>query len=369
MNGGIVTHHFLPGKGHDALPFDEKQAIINLGGSTVRVLVLGATGLLGNNILRAAIETGWEAIAFDWAGRRRRRRRHPALEGLPVTIAEGRPDDPTALRRAMKLSQVVFHTQGYSPPNSLRHQRRIEEAERHIGHVLRAADEATPDLLIYTGSVCTIGQPDVATRLPDEFNVYRRGSILHPYWDAKLVQEEAALAFGRRSKTAVIVLNQAQLIGPYDLGLEAAGPLIEMCRRGFRRFLPGRVSIADARDLAQAHIVAAERGRPGERYVVAGHNLTRHEMLSRMAHACKRSPPNNPIQLDSYERLTRISERLSCLGRPNRQFTLSFEVAAARYCGWYDSAKARDELNFDNRPLANTFRATLAWLEQAGLLK
>jgi len=326
----------------------------------VRVLVLGATGLIGANVLRAAIDAGWETAAFDRPDRRRRR--HPALEGLAVEIAAGKPDDPEALRRAMEGCQVVFHAAGYAPPNSLRHQRRLVDARQHIGRVLQAAGEAAIGRLVYTSSISAIGRSDVPTRLPDEFNSYRLGQVLHPYWDAKLIQEEAVLAFGRKSGIPVVILNPAEVIGPYDFDLEAARPLLEMVRRGARRYMPGKASVADARDVAQGHIAAAERGRPGERYILAGHNITRQEMAAIMARACKRPAPDKPVDLRSFERWTRFSERLACLLRPNHLFPLGYQVEAIRQCQWYDSGKARDELGYTNRPLINTYRAALAWL-------
>ena len=73
--------------------------------------------------------------------------------------------------------------------------------------------------------------------------------------------------------------------------------------------------------------------------------------------------------MSRYLRLTQLSERISCLGRPNRPFPLSFEVAAARFLGWVDSGKARTELGYLNRSFVNTCRATLAWLKAVGVIR
>jgi dihydroflavonol-4-reductase len=167
----------------------------------------------------------------------------------------------------------------------------------------------------------------------------------------------------------VVVLNVSQVVGPHDYHFQAARPLLDMVRRGIREYMPGRVSVADARDVAQGHIAAAERGRTGERYILAGHNITHHEMLAVMARACKRPPPEGEADMASLTRWTRLSERLSCLGRPNRPFPLSYQLEALRQCRWYDSGQASDELGYSNRPLLNTYRATLAWLREVGRLR
>jgi dihydroflavonol-4-reductase len=293
----------------------------------------------------------------------------PALEGLAVQTAAGAPDDPVSLQQAMEGCQVVFHTAGYAPPNRFRHPRRLLEARQHIDLVLDAAREAAIGRLVYTSSVCTIGRSDIPTRLPDEWNGYHLGQVLHPYWDAKLVQEEAVLAFGREGDVPVVVLNPVETVGPYDFDLQAARPLMDLVRRGTRQYVPGRISMADARDVAQGHLAAAERGRPGERYILAGHNLTRREMAAIMARACKRPPPDRPVALRRLERMTRLSEQMACMLRPNRQFPSGYEVEAALRLGWYEGAKAREELGYTNRPLISTYRATLAWLRAVRVLK
>jgi dihydroflavonol-4-reductase len=333
----------------------------------MRVLVLGATGLIGNNVLRETIAAGWEVVAFDRPTRRRHR--HPSLEGLDVRVASGQPGNPEELRQAMTGCDVVFHTEGYAPPNSLHHRRRLAEARQHIEPILRAAEAASIGRLVYTSSVSTIGRSDSPTRPPDEWDRYRLGQVRHPYWDAKLVQEEAVMALSRRGRVPVVVLNVSEVVGPHDYQFRATRPLLDMIGRGIRQYMPGRVSVADARDVAQGHVAAAERGRAGERYILAGHNITHHEMLAVMARACKRPPPDSEADMESLARWGRLSERLSCLGRPNRPFPLSYQLEALRQCRWYDSGQARDELGYHNRPLLNTYRATLAWIKEVGRLR
>ena len=136
----------------------------------MRVLVLGATTLVGNNVLRAAIKADWQPVVFMPPQKGRRRNHHPALEGLPVESAPGRPDDLDALRQAMAGCDVVFHTSPFVPPNGLHHQRRLSTAREQIGLILKAAEQATIGRLVFSSSVSTIGRSDVPTRHPDEWN-------------------------------------------------------------------------------------------------------------------------------------------------------------------------------------------------------
>ncbi|MBN1314748.1 MAG: NAD-dependent epimerase/dehydratase family protein [Anaerolineales bacterium] len=334
---------------------------------SMRVLILGAVGHVGNNLVRRAIKNGWEVVVFDGSGRRRRP--HKALEGLDVEITPGNPGDPDALRQAMAGCQVVFHTNRYIPPNSLFHARRLVEAREYIGVVLKAAAEAHIGRLVYTSSVSTIGRSDIPGTLPDEWNHYRLGSIPHPFWDTQLVQEEAVLAFGRQRKIPVVILNLAELIGPHNLNHPPMEQLLDIAKYGKRDYIPGKTSIADVRDVAKGHIAAALEGRPGERYILGGHNITRREMVAIMAFASKRPQPDRPVDVERLARITRFSEKVSCFGRPNRPFPAGYQVAVTQYLGWYESGKARNDLGYTNRPFLKTCQSILVWLKTRGLLR
>jgi dihydroflavonol-4-reductase len=333
----------------------------------MRVLILGAIGHVGNNLVKGAIKSGWEVVVFDH--RVRRRRRHKLLEGLDVEITPGSPDNPDALVQAMAGCQVVFHTNRYTPPNGLYHARRLVEAREHVGGILKAAAEAHIGRLVYTSSVSTIGRSEIPGTLPDEWNHYRLGSIPHPYWDTQLVQEEAVLAFGRQQKTPVVILNLAEVIGPGNLNNPAVEQLLDIAKYGKRDFYPGKISIADVRDVIQGHIAAALAGRPGERYILGGHNISRREMAAIMAFASKRPPPDRPVDMERFARMTRFSENVSCFGRPNREFQSSFKVAAIKYLGWYESGKARKDLGYKNRPFLKTCQSMIKWFKSNRLLR
>jgi len=88
-----------------------------------------------------------------------------------------------------------------------------------------------------------------------------------------------------------------------------------------------------------------------------------------MASACQRPAPDQAMDLESYGRMARISERVSCFGRPNRPFPLTFQIHMAQHCQWYSSDKAREDLGYTIRPLLNTYHATLKWLQVIMVLK
>ncbi|MEN8097674.1 MAG: NAD-dependent epimerase/dehydratase family protein [Chloroflexota bacterium] len=333
----------------------------------MRALILGSDWLLGHNIALTAIAAGWSIRVLTpseddhLVGN--------GIEGESVEYLSGDPNQDKALSDAMRGCDIVFLARNYLPPNGLHHHRREQEAREFIDHFLQAVKVSKPGGIVYTSSVATIGASDSPTRLPDEWNPYRLGRILHPYWDTQLIQEEALLAFHRTTGLPTYVLNVAKMLGPHDRDLSNSRDLVRIARRGTRQYVPGRISIADARDVAAAHLVAPERARSGERYILAGHNVTRQVFVSALARGSKRPAPDKIIDPKRSYRLTRLSQRLSCLGRPNRPFPAMLDLEIARRCTWYDSGKARDELRYRNRPLKTTVRDTVAWLRQSGVLR
>ena len=136
--------------------------------------------------------------------------------------------------------------------------------------------------MIYTGSYTTVGPSSDPSRLADERDFYVPGTIPTRYYEAKWAMESEVMEASERGVDAVTLLPTA-VFGPGDVK-PATGTLVLMIAR---RQMPGYVdritNVVDVRDVAAAHIAAAERGEKGERYISGGHNLSVREMLAAIA--------------------------------------------------------------------------------------
>ena len=321
----------------------------------MKALVIGATGFIGGAIARAGVARSWQVRAM-----RRDDRRVGAIGDL---AEEGKIEwyqanlmDPSTVAEAMRGCDVVFHAAGYYPTTSRDAARQVRRAQAQMEGVLLAFRQAKPDLLVYTSSLSTIGPPSEPGRLANENDVYQLGSVPAPYFDIKLVMEQAVL----ESSLPAVVLCPTAIFGPGDVK-PTSGRLLLNVARGRMPFYPdGQINVVDVRDVAAAHIAAVEGGRPGEGYITGGENMSFRQMLTIVARQAGRRPPWIRLPSRLVELTGMLGGQLGILG--------SDMLQAIRYFRPLDTSKARTELGLTTRPFAETARDALAWFYEHGYL-
>jgi dihydroflavonol-4-reductase len=321
----------------------------------MKVLVIGATGFIGGQIARAAVARGWQVRAM-----RRDERRVGAIGDLAAqgAIEWCRADlgDADSLTDAMRGCDVVFHAAGYYPASSRDRAGQLRHVRTQMEQVLLAFRQAKSDLLVYTSSLTTIGPPSEPGRMADETDVYQLGSVPSLYFDLKIVMEQMALDSG----LPVVALCPTSVFGPGDVK-PATGALLIHVARGIVPFYPdGQVNVVDVRDVAAAHVAAVERGRPGERYILGGENMTFRQMLTVAAEQAGRRPPWLRLSPGLVEAAGALGGWLGVLG--------SDMLRAIRYWQPLDTSRACIELGLSPRPFADTVRDALAWFRENGYL-
>ena len=323
----------------------------------MQILVLGATGFIGGQIVRAAVAAGHEVRAFC-----RLQRQGWTLQGLPVARVIGDLESPASLVAAMDGCQAVIHAAGYYPSSLAPHGQHVERARRQIHHVLDAARQAGIRRLIYTGSISTIG-PVRAGHLGSERDFYWPGQMAHSYWDCKWVQEQAVLS---AYEIETIVLIPGAVFGPGDVKPTTGMVLLAMARLGTWVTLTGRINVVDVRDVAQAHVAALTRGNPGERYLLGGHNIMVQEFVATVAYVLGRPHPivTLPIELVGWP-LRLMANLAIWLGLPG-SVSLAYLLEAVQAGQWVDNTKAQQELDFRPRSLTETLVDAIAWFREHG---
>lgn len=264
--------------------------------------------------------------------------------------------DRGALRRAFRGCDVVFHAAGFvgSRPrdvlwkvNALSPRLAVEAAAAEgVGRV------------VLTSTVAAIGTAD-GDGVADEQLVYRSVGRAAGYGDAKHEGEAEALAAGARLGVEVVAVNPAYVLG---VPVERSQPG-ETSTRTVANYLLGRLpavvdgatNVVDAADVAAGHLLAAERGKPGERYILGGYNLSWVELIDRLA---KLSGVSHPILVLPREVET-LAQAQDDLGIPSPIAPDAFVLMAQNWR--YSSRKARRELGYRTRPLDRTLRATVEW--------
>lgn len=318
-----------------------------------RALVLGATGFIGGQIARAAVARGWQV-----RGLRRRAGSVGAVGDLDLEWVDGDLLDADSLGAAMSGCEVVFHAAAYYPLAARNIRKAVAAATREIRGVLRAARAAGVGRLVYTSTYSTVGPPSEPGRLADERDFYVPGSVVSSYFECKWAMESecyrAALA-----GLPVDVLVPTAVFGPGDVKPTTGRLLVEVAKGRMLAGIDAPLNVVDVREVAAAHLAAAERGGPGERYVVGGHNTRVMAFLSTAARLAGRRPP---FQLNA--------------GLVNALFDAAYALRlpivetlrTMRYVQPLDSGKAVRELGLSPRPVEDTVRDTLDWFREHGYL-
>ncbi len=326
----------------------------------VDVLVLGATGFIGGQIARKAIEAGWRVHGF---------RREPGAEGqlsdLDVSWIDGNLNDYPSLLQAMAGKDYVFHAAasygGSGDPADV--PQLVQNATEQIKNVLRAMREARVRRLIYTSSLTTIGHPPPGEeRLADERDVYSPGSLPdNGYYESKIAMENLALEAAGVGYD-IVVLNPTLVFGPGDIHLSTGEILLLIASGKAIAIPPGEINIIDVRDAAQAHISAARAGRSGQRYILGGNNYSIMEAAKTITAIADVAPPRFTMPTWLIDLYIKAGDTLPFLARAHDH------VRAYQHWQGFNSDKARKELGLTSRFLEETVRDSLKWFSDRGVI-
>ncbi len=328
----------------------------------MKVLILGATGFIGGQIARAALDAGLEVN-----GVRRSLQAKGDLIGLPVEWFLGQLSSPTSLEAAMRGVDVIIHAAGYynlkTPLGTLSEQ--LARARKETQTVIDVARQHNVKKLIYTSCFTTLGHPPAGeNRLVDERDRYQPGTIKQSgYHEAKILMEQMILDAVQQGLPAVI-LTPTLVMGPGDVHLTSGGLLRRAAKGKLWGWTDGTLNIVDVRDVAQAHLTALNQGKIGERYLISGHNLSIQEALNQMARTANAPLPKMHLPYRVFNLAAALSDVLSVLPLQGNYLRT---IPYLQY--GYNNEKAYREFNFVPRPLEETFKDALAWYRAQGMLK
>ena len=322
----------------------------------MNVCVTGATGFVGAHVARALAARG-DTVRVAY----RNPDRLDRLAGVRFKRARADVLDLASMRRAVRDSEVLFHTAGYVGSSPVD---RVWEMNARAPRIaVEAAAAEGLRRVVVTSSVSAIGPaPSDDGRPAAEDNAYPAGGLGLDYADSKRRGEEEALEAGEGFGVEVVVVNPSYVLGvPVDRSQPG-----ETSTRIVGNYLLGRLpavidapqNFVDVEDVAEGHLLAAERGKPGERYILGGHNLTWPEFLDRVA---RLSGAHHPLIVlpRVIADVARMRERL---GLPGVIAAQGYSLMAQEWR--FSSERAERELGFRPRPLDDTLRATIDWYRE-----
>jgi dihydroflavonol-4-reductase len=325
-------------------------------------LVTGGTGFVGANVVRELLRDGATVRVLVRRSSDRR-----ALAGLSIETVEGDLTDRRSLDRAVAGAATVFHVAA-DYRLWARDPRELFRANVDgTRAVLEAAAQAGARRIVYTSTVGALGIPKDGTPGTEDTPV-ALADMVGPYKASKFLAEQAAVELARAG-VPVVIVNPSAPIGPWDVKPTPTGQMVV-------DFLAGRMfatvdtglNIVHVRDVARGHLLAAERGRVGERYVLGHENLSLGEIGTILAGFSGRRAPwlRVPYAVAwcsavCFEALARVSGGTPKVPLP--------AVRMAKKRMYFSSAKAVRELGLPQTPAREALYDAATWFVEHGYVR
>lgn len=319
----------------------------------MRVLVTGASGLLGAHLVRELTRAGHPVRALVRSSSDTR-----GIDSLPVERVVGDVRDKEAVRQAVDGCEVVFHAAAVFAYWGYSRDEMMDTVREGTGIVIEAARDAKVRRVVLTSSTAIFGGSDTPQPLTEDSPAVEDQGP--DYFQSKALQERIAVEMARELGVELVVVNPSLFVGPHDYKPSASSQtLTGFLRDPLKMTYPGGVCLAHAADVARGHLIVLERGTPGERHIVGGENIefrTLHEMLAVMTDGPgPRVTVNRTLAMGGAA----LMELAAVVTRRPPLATRALAAQMGRYF-WYSSDKMR-RMGYEHRSAKQTVRETLAW--------
>jgi dihydroflavonol-4-reductase len=317
-------------------------------------LVTGATGHIGNVVIRELMIRGKKVRAFVLPGEDL-----TPLDGLDVEIVEGNILDLASLSSAMKGIQAVYHLAGMISimPGDYEKMRRINV--EGTKNVVAAARKARVKKLVYTSSIHALRRIPEGSVI-DESVEFDPDNRMGDYDRTKAEASLAVLKAAAEGFNAVIVCPTG-VIGPYDYKKSEMGSLLlEWTLKRPSVLIEGSYDFVDVRDVARGHVLAGEKGRRGEVYILSGERIRLTRLMELVHENVNHYEPAFKIPISLAKFISRFTPAYYRATGSKARFT-PYSIETVLSNSHFSNAKAVQELGFKARSLEHTISDTLCW--------
>ncbi|HEY5920309.1 MAG TPA: SDR family oxidoreductase [Kofleriaceae bacterium] len=321
------------------------------------IAITGASGLLGGNLTAEAIAAGYRVIATKRAATK-----VAHLADLPIEWRDADLASKESLTAAFAGVDWVFHCAA-----AVGVQREVTREMRETNvtgtaNVIDACIAAGVQRLVHTSSVVAIGLTTNGVPCDETatWNFDQQG-LLDAYAITKHQAEE--LVQGARDKLDAVIVNPTYMFGPRDARPSSGGMIIKIVQRKVPGWTEGYNNFVDVRDVARGMLLAAEKGRRGERYILGGHDMTYRDVFERIAKVAGVKPPRFRIPIPIAKLVGKVGDAIEARGK--EPIVNSTQIRYAYTDTFrFASQKASRELGYAYGPLEPAIADALGWFRQ-----
>lgn len=326
----------------------------------MKLLVTGATGFVGAAVARQLLEAGHTVRALTRANNDRRN-----VADIGVELVEGDLQDEASLINAVSGCEGLYHVAAdyrlWVPNPKSMYQTNVEGT----AHLMNAAMKAGVQRIVYTSSVATLGFSHDGSPAHETTPV-TAGDMIGTYKHSKYLAERVVEDMVRNQKLPAVIVNPSTPIGPRDIKPTPTGRIITETVKGkVPAYVDTGLNIAHVDDVARGHLLAFEKGKIGEKYVLGGENLPLSEIFALIAGAAGLPAPTVKLPRLPLFPVAAIMEAIAYCGGPEPLLTID-SLRMAGHHMYFSSAKAESELGYTHRPAREAIRDALHWFKQNG---
>jgi dihydroflavonol-4-reductase len=327
----------------------------------MRDLVTGASGFIGSAVVRRLLARGHRVRCFVERGVKL-----DNLRGLDVEIVTGDINDRAAVAGALDGIDVLYHLAAvyaiWLPDPGYIYRVNVEGTKT----VLWAAYKARLSRVVYTSSIAAVGRGEGGAPADETCAFSQRDwADGNAYMRSKWLSEQDALRFAAEGLPLVVV-NPAFPFGERDIGPTPTGNmLLSVLKKQVPGYVDAGFCVIDVDDCAEGHVLAAEKGRVGERYILGNHNVQLRDFYTLAGRIAGLPVPHWRIPAPVAEGVGWLMEKWA--DRRGQPPLATYKAARyAAHTHFFDNAKARRELGLPSTPLEDTIDKAVRWFRTHG---
>lgn len=328
----------------------------------MKAFLTGATGFVGSHVLDALLEAGAEVRCLVRATSPRQH-----VEGRPVEIVEGDLRDPASLARGLAGCDTLFHCAADYRLYSRRPRELYDSNVEGTRNVLRAAAAAGVGRIVYTSSVGALGlRPDGGPA--DETVPVSLDEMVGHYKRSKYLAERVAEQFAEAGLPVVIV-NPSTPVGDGDLKPTATGRMVlDFLNRKTPAYVDTGLNLVDVRDVAAGHLLAAEKGQVGRKYILGHRDLSLREIFTILAELTGLPAPR--LRLPHWIPLSVAAIDTAASRLLGREPRVALEaVRLSQHRMYFDPSRAVRELGLPQSPVEPALDRAVRWFHAHGYVR
>lgn len=328
----------------------------------MKSLVTGAAGFVGSAVARALINSGKEVRVIVRPTSRREN-----LRDLDVEIFEGDLTDPVSLRNALKGCEQLFHVAA-DYRLWARHPQEIYRSNVDgTMNIMDAALDAGVRKIVYTSSVSTLGLTSDGSAANEDTPTSIQ-QMIGPYKRSKYLAEREVIKRSRDYSLPVVIVNPSAPVGPRDIKPTPTGRMILDAAAGrMPAYVDTGLNIVHVDDVAQGHLLAAQLGKPGERYILGESDMHLKDILTLVAEIAGHKPPRIRLPHAALMPVAWASEAVARITGIEPRVTID-GIRLAKKTMFFSSQKAIDQLGYRPRAARQAIEDAVTFFREHGYL-